>query len=825
METRQTFPCSFGELLKTSRKRQHLTQKDLAQQLGVHTNTVSSWELGTYLPATRGLVLELARLLVLNEPETRQLLEASLTALSPHWYVPFPRNPFFTGREEILEALYSHLHAEQMVALTQSYALHGLGGIGKTQLALEYAYRHALEHSAVFWIGAETIEHIVSDLLRIAGVLQLPGRDDKDQQQVVEAVQLWLTTHSQWLLIWDNLEDLAMLERFLPSARQGAILITTRHQALGTLARGMDLFPMEREEGMLFLLRRAKVLEPEATSEQMHQLAVRMPPQYAAAADLVSAMGGLPLAIDQAGAYIEETQCGLPAYLELFRTRRAILLQQRGDGSRDHPASVSATFTLAIAATAQRHPAVRDLLQVCALLQPDAIPEELFRQGAEHLGTTLEAVGRDALDWDRVVAVSCSYSLLRRQPEEQMLSMHRLVQAILLDAMTETERETWTRRAIGALDAVFPEVRPATEYAAWKQCERLLPQALLCLHRVEATEESLAVASLAYKTAQYLRERERYAEAEPLFQRALHLREQALGLDHPDVAFSLNYLAVLYWEQGRYAEAEPLDQRALRIWEQALGPDHPDLARPLNNMAVLYLEQGRYAEAEPLFQQALRLREQALDSDYPLLAYPLHGLAELYFEQGRYAEAEPLFRQALRVWEQALGPDHPQVAEPLNGLAELSFRQGKYAEAELLFQRALRNSEQSQGLEHLNVATSLNGLANLFREQGKYTEAKSLFQQALSIREKHLGQRHPETARTLHDLAILCQKQNNLSEAVSLAERALKIRLESLGDAHPKAIATRVLYVQLVQFRESDEEGGSCPRDPGSHRAASAGTG
>ena len=146
---------------------------------------------------------------------------------------------------------------------------------------MEYAYRHSLEYSAVFWIGAETEEQIVSSLLRIAEVLQLPGRDGKDQQQAIADVQRWLSVHDQWLLIWDNVEDLAQLDRFLPSTRSGAILITTRCQTLGTLARGVDLLPMEHEEGMLFLLRRAKVLEPEATYVQVSQLAEQMPLQYA----------------------------------------------------------------------------------------------------------------------------------------------------------------------------------------------------------------------------------------------------------------------------------------------------------------------------------------------------------------------------------------------------------------------------------------------------------------------------------------------------------------------------------------------------------------
>src|SRR5579859_2635461 len=191
--------ASFGALVKTLRLRRHRTQQQLADALGVHRSTVFRWEQGTYLPENKAQVLELTRVLSLDDQDARHLLEASLTALAPYWSVPLPRNPYFTGREEILETLHTQLGVDQAVVLTQSSALHGLGGIGKTQIALEYAYRHALEYSAVFWIGAETDEQVISSLLHIAEVLQLPEQKDKDQQHVVTAVQRWFSTHGQWL--------------------------------------------------------------------------------------------------------------------------------------------------------------------------------------------------------------------------------------------------------------------------------------------------------------------------------------------------------------------------------------------------------------------------------------------------------------------------------------------------------------------------------------------------------------------------------------------------------------------------------------------------
>ena len=221
MTLHRTESLPFGALLKDFRARRKLTQQQLAKALGMHRHTIGRWEQGDVLPGSKKLVLELARHLRMDELGTRQLLEASLTALSPYFMVPFPRNPFFTGREAMLETLYTRLSTDQVVAQTQSYALHGLGGVGKTQIALEYTYRHALDYSAVFWIGAETVESIISSLLHIADVLRLPGRDDQDQQLVLASVQQWLTTHQEWLLIWDNLEDFNLLARFVPPACQG----------------------------------------------------------------------------------------------------------------------------------------------------------------------------------------------------------------------------------------------------------------------------------------------------------------------------------------------------------------------------------------------------------------------------------------------------------------------------------------------------------------------------------------------------------------------------------------------------------------------------
>ncbi|HET8846338.1 MAG TPA: helix-turn-helix transcriptional regulator, partial [Ktedonobacteraceae bacterium] len=440
--------ASFGELLRTFRKRRKLRQQELAELLGIHRNTIGTWERGDYLPEYKGIVLELARVLSLDEAETRQLLEASLTALAPHYLVPLPRNPFFTGREEVLSTLHHSLGTEQVVAVSQSYALHGLGGVGKTQIALEYAYRYALEYRAVFWIEAETSERVMSSVLRIAEVLRLPEREDADQQHSIAAVQRWLGSHQQWLVIWDNLETLDLLQSWLPLGRQGAFLLTTRHQALGTVAQGIELPELREEEGVLFVLRRAKLLEAQGSEQQVQEWAARMSEEYAAAQRLVAAMGGLPLALDQAGAYIEEMGCGMVGYLRRYEQGQARLLQRRGGPGGYHPDSVTTTFLLASERVEEECEEALALLRGCAFVHAEAIPEELFTASGGMLGSELEALAADPWRFDQAMALLRNMSLIHRQAATRTLSIHRLVQAVLREQMSESQRVLWQQRVV-----------------------------------------------------------------------------------------------------------------------------------------------------------------------------------------------------------------------------------------------------------------------------------------------------------------------------------------------------------------------------------------
>jgi tetratricopeptide (TPR) repeat protein/nucleoside phosphorylase len=712
------------------------------------------------------------------------------------WNVPYSRNLVFTGREEILSRIHTLLHTGKAAAISQPQAITGLGGIGKTQIVLEYTYQHHQEYQFVLWTSADTHESLVSGYGAIAERLNLPERNEQDQSKTVQAVKHWFTTHTRWLLVLDNVEDLGLIDTFLPPLFGGHLLLTARAQATGTRAQRIEVDSMPEEVGALFLLRRAKLVASDAVLQDAD------PADEEEARAICVELGGLPLALDQAGAYIEETGCSLPDYLNLLNRRQKDLLERRGTASSDHPESVTITFSLAFEQIQQKNRAAIELLSLCSYLAPDLIPLELITQGVLHLGTALENISSDAFQLYQTLEILQMYSLVQLNRKNSTLSMHRLVQAVLRDTMNEQEQLYWITCAIDAVNALFPE--PTLE--VWEQCARHLPQALTCAEWIIQRDLLLSNgANLCDKAGLYLSERALYIEAEMLHQRAVRIWEQSLGPDHPQVACSLNGLARLYYLLGKYEEAGPLYHRAIQIWAQSPEPDYDEaLFSALNNLAVLYSAQGMHEEAKRLFQELLQFTEQTLGPDHPRVASSLNGLAGIYYSQGKHEKAEAFYQRAIRVWEQSLRPDHLDVTYPLSGLARVYLDEDNYEKAEPLYLRAISITEQSLGPDHPHIASSLDGLAKIYSKQGKYEEAKRLYQRAVQIRE--LGPQPSYSENALYELAEICSKQGKYEEAESLYLRVIRMREQRLGSDHPGTASMINVLAILYEGQDKYEE-------------------
>jgi tetratricopeptide (TPR) repeat protein len=765
------------------------------------------------------------------------------------WNVPDRRNPYFTGRDELLDQLDQYLapsgqmngSESRRVALTQPFAIKGLGGIGKTQVAVEYAYRSRDRghYMHTLWINAASEETIIASFVSIANLFpSLAVQEEKDQHKLVEAVKHWLEKRNEhWLLIFDNVDEVTLVRDYLPQAGNGSILLTTRAHAVGSLATSVEVGTMGLLEGTQLLLRRAQRFK-NASDEEINL-----------AGNIVVTLDHFPLALDQAGAYIEETKCSLEKYLELYQSCRQALLAQRGMQATDYPDSVATTWSLSFQKVEQARPAAAELLRLCSFLAPDRIPEELLRDGATYWPPLLKKDAVDPFAFEQMIAELLKFSLVKRLTDDQMLSIHRLVQAVQTDMMEPKVRQEWAEHVVRAVNDVFP--KDPRDMAAWPQCLRYLDQAHVCSTLVQnyqfsfvesanlldraalylekhasytiaeplymqamAIHEQQLVASLRNKAsslnnlAMLYQDQGKYAEAEPLFKQALKIHEQQLGASYPDIAQIINNLATLYYIQGKYDKAEPLFKRALTIRKDQLGASHSDTVQTLDNLAALYLRQGKYAEAESLFKQTLANREQLLGANHPDTAISLNNLATLYREQGKYAKAEPLFKQALKIHEQQLGATHPKTAQSIDNLAALYYIQGKYAEAEPLFRQALSIKEAQLGASHPNTAQNRENLAALYYIQEKYSEAEPLFRQALSIKKAQLGARHPDTAISLNNLGMLYYMQHKYSKAEPLLKRALAIRKQKLGASHPDTAQSLsnlgMLYQDQGKYAEAE---------------------
>ncbi|MBV8606478.1 MAG: tetratricopeptide repeat protein, partial [Singulisphaera sp.] len=441
--------------------------------------------------------------------------------------------------------------------------------------------------------------------------LGLPGKDARDSTEVVAAVRRWLGREPGYLLILDNADEPALVKPFLPPTPTGHVLLTSRAHNFDrlNLRRPIALPVLEPDEALTFLGKRTR---REGRLDPAEQDAART---------LARELGYLPLALEQAAAYMVEHEEPFSVYLDAYHTLRLKLLDEMGPVTDEYPETVRATWKYSFDAVAKASPASIVLLRLSAFFAPDAIPYELILRGAAVFGellasalasspgceygpshskrtkTTAKDVRRNKLinypmsRWflcegyfvpnlhpedgyalNKLLAPLARHSLVRRNPKARTYSVHRLVQALLLDGLAAATRKDLAERAVKALYRTFPDVN----YANWPRCERLVPHALAILGWIEG--EDLRVweaARLLNEAGSYLYHRARYAEAGPLYRRALAICEQALGPDHPDTALSLNNLAALYDAQGRYVEAEPPYRRALAISETKLGSEHP----------------------------------------------------------------------------------------------------------------------------------------------------------------------------------------------------------------------------------------------------------
>ncbi len=700
-----------------------------------------------------------------NGQENVSVVEKSRIAgtLPPICNVP-RRNPNFTGREDILEQLRHSLVKEVHIALTQQ-ALHGLGGIGKTQLAIEYAYRHSAEYEVIWWIRSAEPSTLFSDYAELAAELNLHEKEAPEQEKIIQAVRKWLDHHSNWLLVFDNAVDVVTISNFLPKSSGGHVLITSRNEQWSNIIIPLEIKVWNREESVAFLNKRTGQHDDKAAN------------------GIAAALGDLPLALEQAAAYCRTMHISYVTYLELFKTRRKELWKAEQQ-PYDYPSTVATTWELAFTAIKDVLFA-KDILNLCTLFAPDAIPRTLITTAlGYHASNDSDAAPIDSMKINAAIAALSNYALV--SAETETISIHRLVQAVAQDRMDGEEIAGFRISAINALTQLFPPDGYSNKNpACWSECAALMPHAETVVDAVANDDKAGEnVSDLLSNMGLYLMGRASYIESESLFRRVLAIREHHYGKVFPSVSTSLNNLALCMAQQGKYAEAEPLYRRAVVINETLFGKDHPEVATFIGNLAVLLHDQNQYPEAESLYRRALVITQEFFGNEHLEVATPMTNLAFLLNEQGKFSDAEILSRQALAIFEKALGNEHVHVANCLTSLANTLRDQGKYSEAEQIYCRSMLIREKLLGNEHHDVAESLHNYALLLERQDRYAEAEQLSRRELMICEKLLGSEHPHVASCLNNLALMLFFQGKYTEAEPLYRRLLAILEKAFGKDH-----------------------------------------
>ncbi|KAF1974637.1 TPR-like protein [Bimuria novae-zelandiae CBS 107.79] len=732
----------------------------------------------------------------------RPLTDRTLSRSAPSSNVPFRRDPHFVDRH-----ILSEIHCKSQEPASR-VALVGLGGVGKSQLAVEYSYRVREKSPAtwVFWVHASSRARFEEGYRKIAERGKLSGWDQPDVD-ILKPVHNWLCdeANGHWVMIIDNADDLSVFPRptqrrngskddvssnaaaslleLLPQSPNGSILITSRSRDVafrltGSYADIIRVQPMDQAHALALL--RNKL---DGNFEQDD------------AAALVEALDYMPLAIAQAAAYIGQRapRATVSRYLQDLRKgdrdRAKLLEMDMEDSRRDGTASNSiiATWQISFEHILRARPSATRLLSLMSLFDRQGIPDSL-------LGGRYQKDNDASPDFKDDLNTLTSFSLVATDVDGHQFEMHRLVQFSTRKWLElQGELEVWRERYVRLMDDSYPVGR----YENWKTCQALFPHAQATVACRPAGGSALeAWASVLFKAAWYADDMGNYNVAQEMGRGALEATEAALGAEHPHTLTSVSSLGSVLERQGKYDEAEAMHRRALQGQEKALGREHPDTLTSVSNLGSVLERQGKYDEAEAMHRRDLEGSEKVLGPEHP---------DTLTSRQGKYDEAEAMHRRDLEGSEKVLGPEHPDTLTSASNLGSVLSRQGKYEEAEAMHQRALQGREKALGREHPHTLASVSNLGSVLERQGKYEEAEAMHQRALEGYEKALGREHPHTLTSVSNLGSVLERQGKYDEAEAMHRRALQGREKALGREHPHTL-TSVSNLGSVLSRQGKYE-------------------
>ncbi|ALC32204.1 ATP/GTP-binding protein [Streptomyces sp. CFMR 7] len=725
------------------------------------------------------------------------------------WNVP-PRNPGFTGRSLVLERMRDQLGGGMAVVLPQPQTLYGLGGVGKTQVALEYVHRFMADYDLVWWISSEQSDDVVASLAELAVRLGAQGGEDMAaaSQEAVDLLRRGVPS-DRWLLVFDNADDPETLRRHFPQGGSGHILVTSRNQSWSQHGDALPVDVFLREESVEHLQRRA----PGLSDEDANQVA--------------TAVGDLPLAVEQAAAWIAETATPIDTYLEqLARQAPQVLALNQPAG---YPEPVAATWNISIARLKERSPAAVRLLQLCAFFAPEPISANLLysKEMIEAL-KPYDSSLQEKLVLGRVIREIGRFALAKVDQVSNSIQVHRLVQAVIKAQLSEEEQrearhvvhrilagarpdddepidnpETWPRFAtiwphLGPSDARHckePETRrlliDRVRYlwkrgdvrTAWTLGEELRQTWLEMLG-----ERDLQYLYLCFHLSNILRTRGRYVEAKELDEFTLHRQREVLGPEHPHTYMTTSSLAIDLGLLGDYERAIELATEAHEGFGQIFHDSHPRTLAAANNLALNLRSIGQYARAREIDQDVYDRRTEVLGAKHPYSLSSAMNLARDLREVGRYEDSVGLLSRTYESFKETLGRTYPTTLSAAKSLAVSLRRAGRLEDARrLTVATRARYKAKYTSANPDSLACDLNLAADLFAA-GEAVEARDTAQEVVDQYMKVPGEKHPYTLAAQNNLGVYLSGTGEAERAEQILTLVVASMRERFGREHPNTL-------------------------------------
>lgn len=648
------------------------------------------------------------------------LAEPRFPGAIPEVFTVPGRNPHFTGRASELDAILRRLSAGTVITV------HGLGGVGKTQLVIEYAHRNATAYDLVGWIDAEQSTLIASQLVALAGPLGLPldlGLDEPNLGTAVRAVCAELRLRDRWLLIFDNAEDVADIRPVLPGG-VGHVLVTTRRGGFGYLGPVHDLDVLPRPDAIALLRRRAPALADDQ------------------AGVLAELLGDLPLALEQAAAYLDQIRLPPADYLHLLTTRAGDMY---GRGRViDHRHTIATLWSLSLDQLRVCQPAAVQLLRLCAYLAPEPIPLDVFTIQPSRLPAPLDRVAGDRLALAEAVGALVDYSLVDRT--ESGLLLHRLVQGVVRESGFDLpDAPVPLPVVLGLLDMVdrLDDECPAD----WPRFRMLGSHLLVVFDLVAYRMDRATLRYLVASTTVVARAHNSCGAlraAERLLWKILSVSDRLKEHDL-NILVARHNLAWTLGVLGQYTESEDMFRTVLSIRRQVLGDEHLNTLRTRHELAWVTASQGRWGEAEAMYRSLLDVYRIFFGEECPDTLFAQHELGWTIANQDREGEAESILCEVVNLRRRVLGKEHPHTLMTRHELAWVTASQGRWGEAETMYRSVLDARRRVLGEEHHHTLTTRLELAWTKAAQGERTTAIREYEEVLDARQRVLGEEHHET--------------------------------------------------------------------------------